>query len=182
MGYAIAEEARDRGADVTLISGPTNEEPPIGVNIIKVTTNSEMRDKVLSLYDNSDIVIKSAAVADYKPKEYSNQKIKKGEGSLVIELVRDNDILKELGDKKKNQILVGFAAESQNVVENAKKKIEKKNLDYIVANDITSKDTGFASSDNKVIIITKEGKEFALEKMSKRKVARNLFDIILEKR
>lgn len=182
MGYAIAEEARDRGADVTLISGPTNEEPPIGVNIIKVTTNSEMRDKVLSLYDNSDIVIKSAAVADYKPKEYSNQKIKKGEGSLVIQLVRDNDILKELGDKKKNQILVGFAAESQNVVENAKKKIEKKNLDYIVANDITSKDTGFASSDNKVIIITKEGKEFALEKMSKRKVARNLFDIILEKR
>ena len=182
MGYAIAEEARDRGADVTLISGPTNEEPPIGVNIIKVTTNSEMRDKVLSLYDNSDIVIKSAAVADYKPKEYSNQKIKKGEGSLVIELVRDNDILKELGDKKNNQILVGFAAESQNVVENAKEKIEKKNLDYIVANDITSKDTGFASSDNKVIIITKEGKEFALEKMSKRKVARNLFDIILEKR
>ncbi|MGM9977586.1 MAG: bifunctional phosphopantothenoylcysteine decarboxylase/phosphopantothenate--cysteine ligase CoaBC [Clostridium sp.] len=182
MGYAIAEEARDRGADVTLISGPTNEEPPIGVKTIKITTNSEMRDKVLSLYDNSDIVIKSAAVADYKPKEYSNQKIKKGEGSLVIELVRDNDILKELGDKKKNQILVGFAAESQNVVENAKKKIEKKNLDYIVANDITSKDTGFASSDNKVIIITKEGKEFALEKMSKRKVARNLFDIILEKR
>lgn len=182
MGYAIAEEARNRGADVTLISGPTNEEPPIGVNTIKVTTNSEMRDKVLSLYDNSDIVIKSAAVADYKPKEYSNQKIKKGEGSLVIELVRDNDILKELGDKKKNQILVGFAAESQNVVENAKKKIEKKNLDYIVANDITSKDTGFASSDNKVIIITKEGEEFALEKMSKRKVARNLFDIILEKR
>ena len=182
MGYAIAEEARDRGADVTLISGPTNEEPPIGVTTIKVTTNSEMRDKVLSLYDNSDIVIKSAAVADYKPKEYSNQKIKKGEGSLVIELVRDNDILKELGDKKNNQILVGFAAESQNVVENAKKKIEKKNLDYIVANDITSKDTGFASSDNKVIIITKEGKEFALEKMSKRKVARNLFDIILEKR
>lgn len=182
MGYAIAEEARDRGADVTLISGPTNEEPPIGVKTIKITTNSEMRDKVLSLYDNSDIVIKSAAVADYKPKEYSNQKIKKGEGSLVIELVRDNDILKELGDKKKNQILVGFAAESQNVVENARKKIEKKNLDYIVANDITSKDTGFASSDNKVIIITKEGKEFALEKMSKRKVARNLFDIILEKR
>lgn len=182
MGYAIAEEARDRGADVTLISGPTNEEDLVGVKIIKITTNSEMRDKVLSLYDNSDIVIKSAAVADYKPKEYSNQKIKKGEGSLVIELVRDNDILKELGDKKKNQILVGFAAESQNVVENAKKKIEKKNLDYIVANDITSKDTGFASSDNKVIIITKEGKEFALEKMSKRKVARNLFDIILEKR
>ena len=182
MGYAIAEEARDRGADVTLISGPTNEEPPIGVNIIKVTTNSEMREEVLSLYDNVDIVIKSAAVADYKPKEYSNQKIKKGEGSLVIELVRDNDILKELGDKKQNQILVGFAAESQNVVENARKKIEKKNLDYIVANDITSKDTGFGSSDNKVIIISKNGEEFPLEKMSKRKVARNLFDIILEKR
>lgn len=182
MGYAIAEEARDRGADVTLISGPTNEEPLVGIKTIKITTNSEMREEVLSLYDNVDIVIKSAAVADYKPKEYSNQKIKKGEGSLVIELVRDNDILKELGDKKQNQILVGFAAESQNVVENARKKIEKKNLDYIVANDITSKDTGFGSSDNKVIIISKNGEEFPLEKMSKRKVARNLFDIILEKR
>lgn len=182
MGYAIAEEARDRGADVTLISGPTNEEPLVGIKTIKITTNSEMREEVLSLYENADIVIKSAAVADYKPKEYSNQKIKKGEGSLVIELVRDNDILKELGDKKQNQILVGFAAESQNVVENARKKIEKKNLDYIVANDITSKDTGFGSSDNKVIIISKNGEEFPLEKMSKRKVARNLFDIILEKR
>ena len=182
MGYAIAEEARDRGADVTLISGPTNEEPLVGIKTIKITTNSEMREEVLSLYDNVDIVIKSAAVADYKPKEYSNEKIKKGEGSLVIELVRDNDILKELGDKKQNQILVGFAAESQNVVENARKKIEKKNLDYIVANDITSKDTGFGSSDNKVIIISKNGEEFPLEKMSKRKVARNLFDIILEKR
>ena len=182
MGYAIAKEARDRGAEVILVSGPTNLEPPKNVKIINIKTNEEMRKEILQNFKWADIVIKSAAVADYKPKEYSKEKIKKGEGSLVIELVRDNDILKELGDKKQNQILVGFAAESQNVVENARKKIEKKNLDYIVANDITSKDTGFASSDNKVTIISKNGEEFPLEKMSKRKVARNLFDISLEKR
>lgn len=182
MGYAIAQEARDRGANVTLISGPTNEKAPYGIEVINVTTNSEMREAVLSIYNNADIVIKSAAVADYKPKEYSTQKIKKGEGSLEIKLIRDNDILMELGLNKKEQVLVGFAAESQNLIENAKKKISKKNLDYIVANDITSKDTGFGSSDNRVIIIDKDGNEHSLDKMSKRDVARNLFDFIMEKR
>lgn len=182
MGYAIAQEARDRGANVTLISGPTNEKAPYGIEVVNITTNAEMREAILSIYNNADIVIKSAAVADYKPKEYSTQKIKKGEGSLEIELVRDNDILMELGLNKKEQVLVGFAAESQNLIENAKKKISKKNLDYIVANDITSKDTGFGSSDNRVIIIDKDGNEYPLDKMSKRDVARNLFDFIMEKR
>ena len=141
-----------------------------------------MRSEVLKHFETSDIVVKSAAVADYKAKEYSENKIKKGNGDLEIILTRDNDILKELGEKKSGQILVGFAAESQNVVENAKGKLIKKNLDYIVANDITSKDSGFASNDNRVTIVTREGQELSLEKMSKREVARNLFDIIGGKR
>lgn len=182
MGYAIAKEARNRGANVTLISGPTSIEVPSNINVIKVSTNEEMKNEVMKRFDNADIVIKSAAVADYKPKSYSTQKIKKGHGDLVIEFTRDNDILMELGNKKEKQILVGFAAESQNLKENARLKLQKKNLDYIVANDITLSDAGFGSEDNKVIILSKEGKEIHLDKMSKEKIASNLFDILIEKR
>lgn len=178
MGYAIAEEARDRGAEVILISGPTSIKKPFGINTIDVITNEEMYNQVMNYYDDMDIVIKSAAVADYKAKDYSEQKIKKAEGNLIIEMERDNDILLSLGRNKKKQILVGFAAESQNLLENAKGKLSKKNLDFIVANDITSKETGFASNDNKVTIINKNGETFSLDKMSKREVAQNLFDII----
>lgn len=182
MGYYIADEARDRGADVTLVSGPTNLKPPSGVKVINITTNEEMKEAIFENYDDSDIVIKSAAVADYKIKNYSKDKIKKGDGDLVLTFVRDNDILKLLGEKKTNQILVGFAAESTNISENARRKLENKNLDYIVANDITSSDTGFASDDNKVVIFTKDGEEINLDKMSKRKVASKIFDTILRKR
>lgn len=182
MGYYIAEEARDRGADVTLVSGPTNLKPPSGVKIINITTNEEMKEAIFENYEDSNIVIKSAAVADYKIKNYSNDKIKKGDGDLVLTFVRDNDILKLLGEKKTNQILVGFAAESTNISENAKRKLKSKNLDYIVANDITSSDTGFGSDDNKVVIFTKDGEEINLDKMSKRKVASKIFDTILRKR
>ena len=182
MGYYIAEEARDRGADVTLVSGPTNLKPPSGVKVINITTNEEMKEAIFENYDDSNIVIKSAAVADYKIKNYSNDKIKKGDGDLVLTFVRDNDILKLLGEKKTNQIRVGFAAESTNISENARRKLENKNLDYIVANDITSSDTGFGSDDNKVVIFTKDGEEINLEKMSKRKVASKIFDTILRKR
>ena len=182
MGYFLAEEARDRGANVILVSGPTNLTPPQGVKVINITTNEEMKNAILDNYDNSDIVIKSAAVADYKIKQYSNEKIKKGDNDLVLTFVRDNDILKILGERKKQQILVGFAAESNNVIENAKKKLVNKNLDFIVANDITSSDTGFASDDNKVIILSKDGEEKHLEKMNKRKVASEIFQTILRKR
>jgi len=182
MGYAIAKEARNRGANVTLISGPTSIDVPKNINVIKVSTNEEMKNEVIKIFDNADIVIKSAAVADYKPKNYSAQKIKKGEGDLSLEFIRDNDILMELGNKKEKQILVGFAAESQNLKENAMSKLQRKNLDYIVANDITASDTGFGSEDNKVVILSKEGKEIHLDKMSKEKIASNLFDIIFEKR
>lgn len=182
MGYAIAKEARDRGAEVILVSGPTNLEPPKNVKIINIKTNEEMRKEILQNFKWADIVIKSAAVADYKPKEYSKEKIKKGEGDLNICLTRDNDILKFLGEIKTHQVLVGFAAESDNVLENAERKLKNKNLDFIVANDITSSDTGFGSEDNKVVILSKNNEKLELEKMSKKKVASNIFDMILEKR
>ena len=182
MGYAIAEEARDRGAEVILVSGPTNLNTPKNVKIINIKTNEEMKNEIFNNFEWADIVIKSAAVADYKPKEYSKEKIKKGEGDLNICLTRDNDILKSLGDIKTHQILVGFAAESNDVLKNAEKKLKNKNLDFIVANDITSSDTGFGSEDNKVVIISKNNEKLELEKMSKKEVASNIFDMILEKR
>lgn len=182
MGYAIAKEARDRGAEVILVSGPTNLEAPKNVKIINIKTNEEMKKEILQNFKWADIVIKSAAVADYKPKEYSKEKIKKVEGDLNICLTRDNDILKFLGEIKTHQVLVGFAAESDNVLENAERKLKNKNLDFIVANDITSSDTGFGSEDNKVVILSKNNEKLELEKMSKKKVASNIFDMILEKR
>lgn len=178
MGYSIAEEARDRGAEVVLISGPTSLRKPNGIRVIDVKTNEEMFDAIKNEFEDADIVIKSAAVADYKAKNFSNEKIKKTSDDLNLIFERDRDILKTLGDMKKNQILVGFAAESSNVAENAKGKLERKTLDYIVANDISKPETGFESDENKVTIISKSGKEVSLEKMSKREVAKNIFDII----
>lgn len=179
MGYEIAKEARDRGANVTLISGPTNLKEPFGIDVINVSTNEEMYNAILSKFEGADIIIKSAAVADYKPSEYSEKKIKKGSQGLELNLIRDRDILKTLGEqKKKNQIIIGFAAESHDLIKNAQSKLEKKNLDYIVANNILSKDTGFGTDNNKVTIIGKEGFELSLEKMSKREVAKNIFDLI----
>ena len=182
MGYAIAEEARDRGAEVVLVSGPTNLNPPKNVRVINIKTNEEMKNEIYDNFEWADIVIKSAAVADYKPKEYSEEKIKKGEGDLNLCLTRDNDILKSLGDMKTHQILVGFAAESNDVLKNAEKKLKNKNLDFIVANDITASDTGFGSEDNKVVILSKNNEKLELDKMSKKEVASNIFDMILEKR
>ncbi|ELC8441629.1 bifunctional phosphopantothenoylcysteine decarboxylase/phosphopantothenate--cysteine ligase CoaBC [Clostridium perfringens] len=178
MGYSIAEEARDRGAEVVLISGPTSLKKPNGVKVIDVKTNEEMFDAIKKEFEDADIVIKSAAVADYKAKNYSSEKIKKTGDDLNLVFERDRDILHTLGEMKKNQILVGFAAESSNVSENAKGKLERKALDYIVANDISKPETGFASDENKVTIISKSGEEISLEKMSKREVAKNIFDII----
>ncbi|KEI01470.1 bifunctional phosphopantothenoylcysteine decarboxylase/phosphopantothenate--cysteine ligase CoaBC [Clostridium botulinum] len=182
MGYAIASEARDRGAEVTLVSGPCSIQKPFGINVINVNTNAQMLKAVEDNFKSADIIIKSAAVADYKPKVYSNKKIKKGEGQFSLELERDNDILKKLGSMKEKQILVGFAAESNDLIENATTKLHKKNLDYIVANNIVSNDTGFASEDNKVTILCSDGRKIPLPKMNKKEVARELFDLINEKR
>ncbi|AYF54752.1 bifunctional phosphopantothenoylcysteine decarboxylase/phosphopantothenate--cysteine ligase CoaBC [Clostridium botulinum C] len=182
MGYAIACEARDRGAKVTLVSGPCSIQKPFGIDVISVNTNAEMLKAVEDNFKSADIIIKSAAVADYKPKVYSDKKIKKGEGEFSLQLERDNDILKKLGTMKENQILVGFAAESNDLIENATTKLHKKNLDYIVANNIVSTDTGFASEDNKVTILCSDGRKIPLPKMNKKEVARELFDLINEKR
>lgn len=178
MGYCIAEEARDRGAKVTLISGPTKLPIPFGINHIGVNTNREMLNAVLDNFDSQDIVVKAAAVADYKPKVYSDIKIKKSEDELSLNFVKDTDILKRLGEIKTKQILVGFAAESNALIKNAEGKLKRKNLDYIVANNITAVDTGFASDDNKVTVLSKTGEKLDLLKMSKRQLARKLFDII----
>lgn len=182
MGYSIAKEAKDRGAEVVLVSGPTILNPPKDVKIINIKTNEEMKNEIFKYFDWADIVIKSAAVADYKPKEYSTEKIKKGDGDLNLSLTRDNDILKSLGEIKTHQVLVGFAAESNDVLKNADKKLKNKNLDFIVANDITASDTGFGSDDNKVVILSKDNEKLELEKMSKIEVASNIFDMILKKR
>lgn len=178
MGYEIAKEARDRGANVTLISGPTNLKAPFGIEVINVSTNEEMYNALLNRFEEADIVVKSAAVADYKPSEYSEKKIKKSSQGLELNLIRDRDILKTIGEQKKNQIIIGFAAESHDLIKNAQSKLERKNLDYIVANNILSKDTGFGTDNNKVTIIGKEGFKLSLEKMSKREVAKNIFDLI----
>lgn len=180
MGYAIAEEAAYRGAEVVLVSGPAQIKPPYGVELINVKTTEDMYNAVTSRFGEADIVIKAAAVADYKPKTYSDAKIKKASSELSIELVKDFDILKKLGEMKTDQILVGFAAESHDLLENAQGKLEKKNLDYIVANDITK--TGFATDDNKVTILRRSGDPIYLENMAKRNVARELFDLIIKNR
>lgn len=182
MGYAIAEEARDRGAEVTLVSGPCSLERSFNINIVDVTTNEEMFKAVQEHFKDADIVIKAAAVADYKPKNYSKDKIKKNDSDLNLEFEKDTDILEYLGSVKKDQILVGFAAESNDLMNNAYAKLHRKNLDFIVANDITSKDTGFASENNKVTILSRYRNNVSLPKMSKRMLARELFNFINVKR
>jgi phosphopantothenoylcysteine decarboxylase / phosphopantothenate---cysteine ligase len=178
MGYAIAEEAAYRGAEVVLVSGQTHIKPPYGVELVNIKTTEDMYNAVTSRFEESDIVIKAAAVADYKPKTYSDAKIKKASSELMIEFVKDLDILKKLGEMKTHQILVGFAAESHDLLQNAQGKLVKKNLDYIVANDITK--TGFATDDNKVTILRREGDPIYLESMAKRNVAREIFNVILK--
>lgn len=182
MGYAIAEEARDRGAEVILVSGPSDLQAPTGICLINVKTSEEMFNAVMDNFQDSDIVIKSAAVADYKPAEYSEKKIKKSENELTLKLTKDIDILRKLGELKTKQILIGFAAESNDLIENAESKLKNKNLDFIVANDITSKDIGFASDNNQVTILSKYGERISLDKMSKREVAREIFDLINKRR
>lgn len=176
MGYAIAEEAAKRGANVILISGPTNIQPPNSVDYISVTTAEEMYKKVIEQYDKVDIVIKSAAVADYRPKLVHETKIKKQPNDWNIEMERTTDILKTLGEKKSKQILVGFAAESGQVEHYAKEKLTKKNLDMIVANNILEAGAGFQGDTNVVTIYKKDGTTVAMPLMTKHEVANNLLN------
>lgn len=176
MGYAIAEAAARRGADVTLVSGPTQLSCPKGVKRIEVGSALEMYDAVHQYFEQADVVIKSAAVADFRPSQISSQKIKKNGDHMILELVPNPDILKSLGERKTHQILVGFAAETQNVIEYAKEKIKKKHLDFIVANNISVKDAGFKGDTNIVTLIDKEGRIMAYEKMSKSKLGHIILD------
>lgn len=180
MGYALAEGAKSRGAEVILVSGPTNLVPPVGVDFIPVQSTDEMLQAVMGRYDEQDIVIKAAAVADYRPESISNRKIKKQEGSLSIQLVRNPDILMELGKKKNKQILVGFAAETDNVIDYAKGKIQKKNLDLIVANDVTQEGAGFGTDTNVVYLIDREGNTKQLDLAPKLDIAHKILDRIHE--
>ncbi len=160
MGYKLAEAARDRGAEVTLVSGPTTLSFPYGVRVIRVERALEMYEVVLKEFPRADIFISAAAVSDFRPKEYVSSKIKKeNRDVLSIELTRNPDILKEVAQRKKNgQIVVGFAAETEELIKNAIKKIKEKEIDLIVANRIGEKDSGFESDTNKVTIIDKTGK------------------------
>jgi phosphopantothenoylcysteine decarboxylase / phosphopantothenate---cysteine ligase len=177
MGYALADEASALGAKVTLISGPTSLEKPDGVHVIDVNSAQEMYEAAAQAFETSDIYISAAAVADYRPRYQSEQKIKKKNDDWAIEMERTIDILGTLGNKMKtNQLLVGFAAESENVEQYALQKIKKKNLDMIVANNITTEGAGFAGDTNIVSIYTKDGETNHLSKMSKHDVAKAILE------
>ena len=177
MGYSLAKVAVDLGAEVTLVSGPTNLEIPHGLKeFVRVRSAVDMFEAVMTRFDSQDIGIACAAVADYRPKNYSIEKIKKSDGELNIILERNPDILFTMGEKKKNQILVGFAAETENIMENAKKKLVKKNLDFIVANNAEN----MQKSTNSIQIIKKTGENIIYKEQPKSEVAKYIFNEILK--
>jgi len=178
MGYALAGVAARRGAEVILVSGPSSLPTPLGVTIKRVETAAQMQAAVLDEFDTVDIVIKAAAVADYRPEMVAEQKIKKTGDTLTINLVRNPDILFELGQKKKQQLLIGFAAETEDLMTHAQEKLTKKNLDMIVANDVTLPGAGFNIDTNIVKIIHKNGDIEELPQLSKQQIAEILIDKI----
>jgi len=181
MGYAAAEAALDRGADVILISGVTALTAPSGAKMVDVETTSQMRDEVLKYASQADVVIMAAAPLDYRPQTVSSQKIKKGQGQLTLALERTPDILEELGQRKRDgQVLVGFSMETENLLDNARKKLQKKNADLMVANDVSQKGAGFATDTNIVWLIDPSGTETKLPIMSKRDVADAILDEVVE--
>ena len=180
MGFALANVAKDMGAEVVLITTKNFEAP---YKIVKVKSALDMQKAVEDEFETSDIVIMAAAVADYRVKNQAEQKMKKVAGvneTLTLELVQNPDILKVLCEKKTHQLVVGFCAESENLLENAKEKIAKKGCDYLIANDISRSDIGFSSDDNEVTILEKSGKIEKLEKASKKVIARKILEYIYE--
>ncbi len=176
MGYAIAEAARDRGADVVLVTAPTSLRPPSGIDVVQVQTTSDMLAAIAVSIEGADALIMAAAPADYRPKEFSPKKLKKGQSKITLELVKNPDILCEL---QGNFVRIGFAAESEDLVKNAKSKLESKNLDLIVANDITDEDSGFESDMNKVVLIDRTGNTVDLPLMPKSEVAHRVLDKVV---
>ncbi|MEO2074993.1 MAG: bifunctional phosphopantothenoylcysteine decarboxylase/phosphopantothenate--cysteine ligase CoaBC [Bacillus sp. (in: firmicutes)] len=178
MGYAIADEAKKQGAHVVLISGPVHLPAPAGIEVIRIESAEEMYNAVMNYYDSADVVIKTAAVADYRPKITFDHKVKKQEGDSNIELERTKDILFELGKRKKNQILVGFAAETDHIEEYATKKLNRKNADMIVANNVKMEGAGFGTDTNIVTLFKRSGMVTELPIMSKQAVAEKIIDEI----
>ena len=178
MGYALATAAQARGAQVTLISGPVAILPPANVNLIKVTTTREMYEAVLAHVPPATIIIKSAAVCDYRPALMAEQKIKKNTNQLFLDLYKTEDILAAVGQIKEDRILVGFAAETETVLAHAQKKLAAKNLDLIVANDVTAIDAGFDTDTNRVTLLYRDGREQQLPLMPKRDVADKVLDAV----
>ncbi|ENH98289.1 pantothenate metabolism [Gracilibacillus halophilus YIM-C55.5] len=178
MGFAIAEAAYQQGANVTLVTGPSSLSVINQVERVDVTTTEEMYQEIMKRYDQVDIVIKAAAVADYRPKKVYDQKMKKQTESVTIELEKTRDILRTLGEEKRHQYLVGFAAESQNVRQNGEKKLYHKHLDAIVMNDISRDDIGFDADDNEVVFLSKSGKQKSIEQSSKPTIAKHILDLI----
>ena len=176
MGYALAEAARDRGAEVILITAPTALPDPSGMEIVRIITADEMREAVMKAASRADVLIMAAAVSDYRVNGPADQKIKREHGNIILELVPTEDILSEVPDRL---IKVGFAAESENLIINAKIKLEKKRLDMIVANDITDPESGFDVDTNRVTLIDKTGKAEELPLMSKREVAEIILDRVV---
>ncbi|MEI2328330.1 bifunctional phosphopantothenoylcysteine decarboxylase/phosphopantothenate--cysteine ligase CoaBC [Priestia megaterium] len=171
MGYALAEQAAKLGASVTLVTGPTNLEYPKGVQVVQIESAQQMLEAVMQRYHEADVVIKSAAVADYRPKHVFDQKMKKQPGEAVLELERTTDILRTLGERKEHQLLVGFAAETEQVDEYAQKKLASKNLDMIVANNVTTEGAGFGTDTNIVTLYKRSGESKELPILSKHDVA-----------
>ena len=181
MGYAIAQAAAQRGAEVLLVTGPSALAIPANVKGVNVETTTEMLEAVMEAYDKMDVVIKAAAVADYRPRDVADQKIKKKtDDALTVVMDKNPDILKELGARKAHQVLVGFAAETQNLLDNAREKIVKKNLDMIVANDVTAAGAGFNTDTNIVKFLYPSGEVRSLEQMAKTEVANLLLDAVME--
>jgi phosphopantothenoylcysteine decarboxylase/phosphopantothenate--cysteine ligase len=181
MGYAIAHAVKQRGAEVILISGKTSIPAPEGIEVQFVTSAQEMAEAVQANLSKADWMIGTAAVADYRPKIRHQQKMKKSEETIVIELEKTEDILQIAGKQKRaDQVLIGFAAETENLLEHAKAKLVKKNLDYIVANDVSEEGSGFDSDTNRVTILGKNGSRIDLPKMEKSRLAEQIIDYILQ--
>jgi phosphopantothenoylcysteine decarboxylase/phosphopantothenate--cysteine ligase len=181
MGYTIAQAARERGAEVILVSGPTNLTPPLGVKLYHVRTATEMHDAVLHEYEKVDVVIKAAAVSDYRPKQFIPYKVKKTEGVQSVELVRNPDILAELGQRKGKRVLVGFAAETEDLLANAQRKVGAKHLDMIIANNVNQEGIGFRSDENKVAILYDDGRIEDLPQMPKQKLAHEILVRVVDR-
>lgn len=182
MGYAIASAARRRGAEVTLVTGPTSIHKPFGIKVMPVVSAREMLEAVMSLADQSTIIIKGAAVADYRPADRASNKIKKSASPMTLELVRNPDILGELGKVKGDRLLVGFAAETADLLKNARKKLKEKNLDMIVANDVSQPGAGFYGDTNIARLLFRDGSLTELPLMTKDELADVILDRIVELR